>query len=267
MQTTRRIKIRFTTTSQGVAVKGFTLIELLVVIAIIAILAALLLPALSKAKEKAKRAACINNVKQLSLASIMDADDNGGKFANDGHEAPYYIGAAMRNTLVDDLKIPRESFYCPGNATWNKPDNTFWYFSSGNNVNNPSVVGYCYFPGYPDFNDPTRIGTYYPGNGALPGGDNLRAHLPVFASKDTDRPYYKILWTDLNRRYQGSWLRSNDPTDPNTRGANHFEKGAPVGANEGYLDGHVEWVQFSKFNAVPKMQWNGLDIFFYGSPQ
>lgn len=79
--------------------KAFTLIELLVVIAVIAILLAVLIPALRAAREHGQRAVCLSNLRQLTLAWILYADDNGGKICTAwaGNGPAHWVGRPGEN--------------------------------------------------------------------------------------------------------------------------------------------------------------------------
>jgi prepilin-type N-terminal cleavage/methylation domain-containing protein len=104
--------------SFSIKTSAFTLIELLVVIAIIAILAAMLLPALSKAKSKAKQAGCINNLRQVGISVITYSDDF--------HQLPGCLDLQTGSYLWPERLLTymgnnRAAFHCPADdpaAAW-----------------------------------------------------------------------------------------------------------------------------------------------------
>ena len=123
------LEIRAPDRGSGRFLTGFTLIELLVVIAIIALLMAILIPALNRAREQGKRAACLHNLKGLVLAWIMYTDDNDGRLVrgNAGNDDGWVrrIGTlpieepieeqldAIRNGLLFEYAKMAKLYRCP----------------------------------------------------------------------------------------------------------------------------------------------------------
>jgi prepilin-type N-terminal cleavage/methylation domain-containing protein/prepilin-type processing-associated H-X9-DG protein len=162
---------------------AFTLIELLVVIAIIAILAAMLLPALSKAKDRALGAACLSNTKQISFGVIMYAGDNGDFFPSPAiwwQSGPYKNTSGllcggewlMRDHVTPNTPAPMLVNYLPNNTVWVCPKRKRGLtYTSAPGTWDPSITGFLSY----GFNCCGVFGTVDPNDGNMLGSKPFKA--------------------------------------------------------------------------------------------
>lgn len=222
--------------------RGFTLIELLVVIAIIAILAALLLPALVAAKEKARRAACKNNMRQFILGVHLYGNDNsaiapsGLSDANDPtDEHVPVLSTATRNALLEyagDYRI----ISCPNlGSQFNTAEG--WYYTGYG-----FIIGYNYLGGHTNTPWPDVVADYT--NWVSPQSLNDNGTLALVTDmNDWSSGYGKAFAPHTSH---GPVLADND-FGASPEGASAKDIGA-AGGNVGLLDGSVNWKNIGQMN-------------------